>query len=142
MTANRKFTISGPGAADFLASPGGEDLPGTSTSKGTSQTRDEESLTNDARNFEPAFGIDGAGDSGLGTRDSGSGTRGSKAARNNDAAGGPQSGADERTGSQTGTIGGGGADAHNPAPVRATGVDDPTAAASVKPSKKRTTKKY
>ena len=47
--------------------------------------------------------------------------------------------ADQRTGSQTGTIGGGGADAHNPAPVRATGVDDATAAKS---TKKRTTKKY
>jgi hypothetical protein len=30
------------------------------------------------------------------------------------------------TGSATGTIGGGGFDAHNPSPVRATGVDDPT----------------
>ena len=35
--------------------------------------------------------------------------------------------ADEITGSQTGTIGGGGADAHNPSPIRATGEDDPTA---------------
>ena len=49
--------------------------------------------------------------------------------------------ADQRTGSQTGTIGGGGADAHNPDPVRATGVDDTTAAPSKHP-KKRTTKKY
>jgi hypothetical protein len=118
MTANRKFTISGPGAADFLASPGGEDLPGTSTSKGTSQTRDE-SLTSDARNFEPAFDAD----------------------QDDTAARGPKSAADERTGSQTGTIGGGGADAHNPDPVRATGVDDPTAAGP-KRSKKKTTKKY
>jgi hypothetical protein len=30
----------------------------------------------------------------------------------------------ETPGSATGTIGGGGADAHNPSPVRATGVDD------------------
>lgn len=37
---------------------------------------------------------------------------------------------DERSGSQTGTIGGGGPDAHNPDPVRATGVDDPTAGSS------------
>ena len=49
--------------------------------------------------------------------------------------------ADRRTGSQTGTIGGGGADAHNPDPVRATGVDDATASPS-KAGKKRTTKKY
>ena len=34
--------------------------------------------------------------------------------------------ADEVTGSQTGTIGGGGHDAHNPSPVRATGTDDET----------------
>jgi hypothetical protein len=119
MTAKRKFTISGPGAADFLASPGGEDLPGTTDSEGTSQSRDE-SLTGNARNFEPAFGSDDRDDA---------------AARN------PKSAADERTGSQTGTIGGGGADAHNPDPVRATGVDDPTAAGA-KRSKKKTTKKY
>jgi hypothetical protein len=49
--------------------------------------------------------------------------------------------ADQRTGNQTGTIGGGGADAHNPDPVRATGVDDATARSS-KGTKKRTTKKY
>lgn len=120
MTANRKFTISGPGAADFLASPGGEDQPGASSAKGTAQTRDEESLTSDARNFEPAFNLEDADDS---------------------AARGPK-GADERTGSQTGTIGGGGADAHNPDPVRATGVDDPTVTGSAKRSKKKTTKKY
>ena len=35
---------------------------------------------------------------------------------------------DDRPGSQTGTIGGGGAGAHNPSPERATGVDDGTAA--------------
>jgi hypothetical protein len=32
--------------------------------------------------------------------------------------------ADEVTGSQSGTIGGGGREAHNPSPVRATGADD------------------
>lgn len=32
--------------------------------------------------------------------------------------------ADEVTGSQTGTIGGGGREGHNPSPVRATGADD------------------
>jgi hypothetical protein len=35
---------------------------------------------------------------------------------------------ERRPGSLTGTIGGGGADAHNSDAVRATGVDDPTAA--------------
>lgn len=34
---------------------------------------------------------------------------------------------DDRPGSETGTIGGGGAAAHNPSPGRATGVDDETA---------------
>jgi hypothetical protein len=34
--------------------------------------------------------------------------------------------ADEITGSQTGTIGGGGREAHNPSAVRGTGVDDDT----------------
>jgi hypothetical protein len=48
---------------------------------------------------------------------------------------------DQRPGSQTGTIGGGGADAHNADPVRATGVDDSTAMPA-KTVKKRTTKKY
>jgi hypothetical protein len=41
----------------------------------------------------------------------------------------PIPGARERdalTGSQTGTIGGGGFGAHNPSPVRATGMDDET----------------
>jgi hypothetical protein len=33
---------------------------------------------------------------------------------------------DNLTGSQTGTIGGGGFGAHNPSPVRATGMDDET----------------
>ena len=33
---------------------------------------------------------------------------------------------DNLTGSQTGTIGGGGFGAHNPSPIRATGMDDET----------------
>jgi len=120
MSSDRKFTISGPGAADFLTSPGGEDLPGTSTSKGTAQMRDD-ALTSDARNFEPALDIENAERS----------------------ADEPASAANERTGSQTGTIGGGGVDAHNPDPVRATGVDDPTVTGQRDSSgKKRTTKKY
>jgi len=120
MAADRKFTISGPGAADFLTSPGGEDRPGTSASKGMSQTRGE-SITSDARNLEP--GLSPENDAQPSDADP-----------------------DRRTGSQTGTVGGGGADAHNPAPVRATGADDPTAGQPEKPGKpspkKRTTKKY
>ena len=49
--------------------------------------------------------------------------------------------ADQRTGGQTGIVGGGGAEAHNASPVRATGVDDATASPP-KQGKKRTTKKY
>jgi hypothetical protein len=125
MATNRKLTISGPGAADFLTSPGGEDLPGTSPSKGMAQTRGD-SMTSDPRNLEPGL---------IPEKDALPPER---------ATGVPANAApDQQTGSQTGTIGGGGADAHNPNPVRATGADDPTAAASGKAApKKRTTKKY
>jgi hypothetical protein len=117
--ADRKFTISGPGASDFLASGGGEDRPESGT-KGMGQTRDGSSLTA-ARNLVPRLGPDTEAEPG--ERES------------------TQTPADQRTGSQTGTIGGGGADAHNPDPIRATGVDDATASPS-KAGKKRTTKKY
>ena len=120
--ADRKFTISGPGAADFLAAGGGEDLPGTSPSKGMSQTRGESSIT-DPRGLVPRLGPD---------------TEAEPGERN---AGDESQVQDQRTGSQTGTIGGGGADAHNSDPVRATGVDDPTTHGDKGP-KKRTTKKY
>ena len=43
----KKFKISGPGAADFLAANGGTDFPETDPAKGTSQTRDEQ-LVDDA----------------------------------------------------------------------------------------------
>ena len=124
MATNRKFTISGPGAADFLTSPGGEDLPGTSASKGMAQTRGDSIL--DASNLEPGL---------IQEEDALPPERASAVP--------PNASPNDRTGSQTGTIGGGGADAHNANPVRATGVDDPTAAKGEKPSKKkRTTKKY
>src|SRR5688500_4466399 len=99
--ADRKLTISGPGAADFLASGGGEDRPESGT-KGMGQTRDGSPLT-DARNLIPRLGPD---------------TEAEPGERESTAPG--QTPADQRTGSQTGTIGGGGADAHNPDPVRAT----------------------
>jgi hypothetical protein len=88
-----KRTITGPGAADFLASGSGEDLPGTSPAKGTGNLRDDSDLT-DARNLVPRLGPDdeaepGERDSILGpTKD------------------------DHVSGSQTGTIGGGGPRAH------------------------------
>ena len=50
--ANRKRRISGPGAADFIAAPGGEDIPGVSPSKGESNLIEESPLT-DAHNLEP-----------------------------------------------------------------------------------------
>jgi hypothetical protein len=104
---NRKRTISGPGAADFLASGSGEDLPGSSPGKGMSATRGDSPLT-DPRNLEPGL---------IPERDALPDERDSGVPANPDP--------DRRPGSATGTIGGGGADAHNPHPVRATGVDDP-----------------
>lgn len=100
-----KRTISGPGAADFLTAPGGLDTP-ESGGKGMSQLRDE-ALTDDPRRFTPqtAPADDVAEDAAV---------RGA---------------GDDRPGSQTGTVGGGGASAHNPSPNRAIGQDDP----SVKP---------
>jgi hypothetical protein len=91
-----KRTISGPGAADFLTSGGGEDLPGSSTSsKGTGNTREDSSLT-DPRNLVPNLGPDSEAEPG-----------------ERETAAKPRR-EDELTGSQTGTVGGGGPDAHNP----------------------------
>jgi hypothetical protein len=94
--------ITGPGAADFLASGGGEDIPGASPNKGMSQVRGESEIT-DPRKLVPRLGPD------------------------TEAHPGERAPDEERPGSTTGTIGGGGADAHNASPVRATGVDDPSA---------------
>jgi len=123
MAADRKFTISGPGAADFLAAEGGEDRPGASASKGMGQTRDESPLI-DPRNLVPRLGPDSEAEPGE---------------RRSSAPAKPA--ADQRTGSQTGMTGGGGAEGHNTDPVRATGVDDATAVPP-KNGRKRTTKKY
>jgi hypothetical protein len=48
----KKFKIRGPGAADFLGTPGGLDLPDTDSSKGMTQTR-EEGIVNDVDRLEP-----------------------------------------------------------------------------------------
>src|SRR5688572_33351373 len=109
MAADRKFTISGPGASDFLAAAGGEDRPGSGSSKGMGQTREGSPLT-DPRNLVPRLGPD---------TEAQPGERESTTSRDTSP--------DQRTGSQTGNIGGGGTDAHNADPVRATGVDDATA---------------
>ena len=55
--SQQKRRISGPGAADFLAAQGGEDIPGVSPSKGETEVDKEAPLT-DARNLEPDLGID------------------------------------------------------------------------------------
>jgi len=95
-----KHKISGPGAADFLTASGGIDRPEAAPDKGTGILREETHFT-DPRNL---------------TLESEDDVRAKE-----------QPGTPEGiTGSQTGTIGGGGADAHNPDPVRATGKDDPT----------------
>jgi hypothetical protein len=99
-------TISGPGASDFLASGGGEDQPGVSPGKGMSGTRGESKAT-DPRNLVPRLGPDSEAEPGERT-------------------GGPFDDDRDRPGSATGSIGGGGPEAHNPSPVRATGVDDPS----------------
>ena len=52
--ARKKFRISGPGAADFIAAPGGLDLPEVDPSKGMAATRDEP-LIKDAAELEPAL---------------------------------------------------------------------------------------
>ena len=106
MADEHKHKISGPGAADFLTAPGGIDQPEGNQAKGTGILREDSHFT-DPRNLELQADADADADA---------------------------ASADEKrtqapeaiTGSQTGTIGGGGADAHNPDPVRATGQDDPS----------------
>jgi hypothetical protein len=100
--ADHKHKISGPGAADFLAAEGGIDRPEVTPTKGTGILR-EETHFNDPRNLEPAV----ASEDEIPARER-------------------TIVADQITGSQTGTVGGGGPDAHNPDPVRATGEDDST----------------
>jgi hypothetical protein len=50
--AEQKRRISGPGAGDFLGTPGGADIPGASPSKGTTELENDAPLT-DSRNLEP-----------------------------------------------------------------------------------------
>lgn len=85
-------TITGPGAGDFLSSGSGEDQPGASPSKGTGTLRDENELTS-ARNLVPRLGPDDESEPGERDR-----TLGPKKE-------------DRLSGSQTGTIGGGGPEA-------------------------------
>lgn len=55
--SEQKRRISGPGASDFLAAPGGEDIPGASPSKGATEVHKESPVT-DSRNLEPDLGDD------------------------------------------------------------------------------------
>jgi hypothetical protein len=55
MGEQQKRVISGPGAADFIAAQGGEDLPETSPDKGTGSANRNESPLTDARNLQPAI---------------------------------------------------------------------------------------
>jgi hypothetical protein len=96
-----RVAVSGPGAADFLTAQGGLDRP-ESGGKGMGQARGE-GLLDDPHRLVPRVGPDTEAYPGERTPD------------------------EDSSGSQSGTIGGGGPDAHNPSPVRATGVDDPTA---------------
>jgi hypothetical protein len=55
MTQKRK--ISGPGAADFLAAQGGEDIPGVSADKGETDVAKETPIV-DPKNLEPDLQVD------------------------------------------------------------------------------------
>jgi hypothetical protein len=94
-----RIAISGPGAADFLTAQSGLDTP-ESGAKGMAHTRDEGLL--DPHRLVPRLGPD------------------------SEAYPGERAQGEELTGAQTGTIGGGGPEAHSPSSVRARGVDDPT----------------
>ena len=97
-TRRTRLTVSGPGAADFIAAPGGLDTP-EAGGKGMAQLNDDGPLS-DARRLAPRLGPD------------------------TEAFPGERQPDDQLTGSQTGTIGGGGQEAHNPSAIRATGTDD------------------
>jgi hypothetical protein len=100
-TRRSQIAITGEGAADFLTAPGGLDVPESATSKGMAQTRGEGPLT-DPKRLVPRLGPD------------------------TEAHPGERAPDEQKSGSATGTIGGGGFDAHNPSAVRATGADDNT----------------
>jgi hypothetical protein len=96
-----EIAITGPGAADFLTAQGGLDRPESGSGKGMGQTRGE-GLTSDTKRLVPRLGPD------------------------SEEFPGERHPEEQMTGSQTGTVGGGGLEAHNPSPTRATGTDDET----------------
>lgn len=88
-TRHDELAISGPGASDFLTASDGFDVPGTGTTKGTAQTRDE-GLLADKKRLVPRLGPD------------------------SEEMPGQHHPEDKMTGSQTGTIGGGGLKGEEP----------------------------
>ncbi|MGH2400945.1 MAG: hypothetical protein ACRDF6_14005 [bacterium] len=98
-TRRSELAVSGPGTADIGTAPGGLDRPESGT-KGMAQTRGDEGPLSDANRLAPRPRPD------------------------TEAFPGERRPEEEATGSQTGTVGGGGGDAHNPSPVRATSTDD------------------
>jgi hypothetical protein len=96
-----KRTISGPGASDFLAAGGGEDLP-ESGGKGTAQLREESEITS-PRNLVPQLAPENENDAAVADPQSG------KRRDQQD---------EELHGSQTGNIGGGGPNSDRPNPAR------------------------
>lgn len=88
--------ITGPGAADFIAAPGGLDVP-ESGSKGMAQSRDRGPLLEGDEPLAPRLGPD------------------------TEAFPGERQPTESMSGSATGSTGGGGLESHNPSPVRATG---------------------
>jgi hypothetical protein len=103
--ADHKHSIRGPGAAEFLTAPGGEDLPETSPDKGDLAVKGESHFT-DPRNLEPRLAPEDE--------------------RPRSAPPADRAAAENLRGSQTGTIGGGGSEAHNEDAIRATGSDEVT----------------
>lgn len=88
-TRHSEIAITGPGAADFLTASGGLDVPETGTGKGMSQTRGEGPLA-DSKRLVPRLGPD------------------------DESMPGERKPEEKMTGSQTGTIGGGGLKGEKP----------------------------
>jgi len=88
-TRHSEIAITGPGAADFLTASGGFDVPGTGSGKGMAQTRDDGPLA-DSKRLVPRLGPD------------------------DESLPGERTPAEKMTGSQTGTVGGGGLKGEEP----------------------------
>lgn len=58
MTDRPKRTISGPGAADFIAAQGGIDFPEDAPDKGTGQLRDDQAIAGDDARLTPDLEVE------------------------------------------------------------------------------------